>query len=431
MTLCPVLQGGAKPDFIAQYTARFQAPAPSSQQISFPAAGQMYNASLDSAAADSMASISAQNRIRRQQVQAELGSFLACLPYGISLATCDPMDLLVYFQQVYLPQHAGSVLPSGQVVAAPKTVSTILSHLRMIFKELGRGEAWDFPSRTGNPAAAFQLEQWSQGYTKVCLSAGFRTTAAKPMTQDKVQHLLTYLSSAAQERSSRSAMDRAMLIRDGFAFCLLWQTGLRGINASECMLDDFTLPGQQRGSLKAYISSQQPMLMQHPGQIEVHPLRTKTNAENTGRVRVEPAALPILDLWFWLLALLANAISIRQPISQYMVRASKPAVTQGSPSPVFAEQQLCRSGLHNRLKKHLKQISAYQGESMHSFRRGSSQYKLASGQPKSAIKQDMLIKGSDVLELYLAAGRDDSGVKRLRTAAGQALASLPMGAAYR
>ena len=106
----------------------------------------------------------------------------------------------------------------------------------------------------------------------------------------------------------------------------------------------FTLPGQQRGSLKAYISSQQPMLMQHPGQIEVHPLRTKTNAENTGRVRVEPAALPILDLWFWLLALLANAITIRQPISQYMVRASKPAVTQGSPSPVFAGQQLCRSG---------------------------------------------------------------------------------------
>ena len=87
--------------------------------------------------------------------------------------------------------------------------------------------------------------------------------------------------------------------------------------------------------------------------------------------------------------------------------------------------------MHDRLKKYLKQISAYQGESMHSFRRGSSQYKLASGQPKSAIKQDMLIKGSDVLELYLAAGRHDSGVKRLRTAAGQALASLPMGAAYR
>ena len=114
---------------------------------------------------------------------------------------------------------------------------------------------------------------------------------------------------------------------------------------------------QQRGSLKAYISNRQPMLMQHPGQIEVHPLRTKTNAENTGRVRVEPAAPPILDLWFWLLALLANAISIRQPSSQCMVRASKPAVTQGSPSPVFADQQLCRSGLHDRLKKHLKQSS--------------------------------------------------------------------------
>ena len=46
--------------------------------------------------------------------------------------------------------------------------------------------------------------------------------------------------------------------------------------------------------------------------------------------------------------------------------------------------------------------------------------KLITGQSKAAVKQSMLIESSDILEIYLAAGRDGNGIKRLCTAAGQA-----------
>ena len=331
---------------------------------------------------------------------------------------------------VYLPRHAGSVLTSGQVLAGPTTVANILSHLRMIFKELGRGQQWESSGQTGNSAAAHELKQWGQGYTKVCQTSGFRITAAKPMTEAKVKDLLSYLSSAAFKPSNKVAFDRALLARDGFAFCLLWQTGLRGINASDSVLEDFIIPGPGRGSIRAYLCSQQPMQLQHPGTIEVHPLRTKTSAQNTGRVHVEPSDTPVLDLWFWPVAAYTSAFLARQPITQYLVRATEssagsPAIMPDSRGLQFADRQLSRSGLHDRLKKHLTHISAYEGESMHSFRRGSSQFKLITGQSKAAIKQGMLIKSSDILELYLAAGRNNSGIKRLCTAAGQALAAMP------
>ena len=43
--------------------------------------------------------------------------------------------------------------------------------------------------------------------------------------------LLSYMAQQTKHIPSKLLFHRALLTRDGFAFCLLWHTGLRGINA--------------------------------------------------------------------------------------------------------------------------------------------------------------------------------------------------------
>ena len=205
-----------------------------------------------------------------------------------------------------------------------------------------------------------------------------------------------------------------------------------GINAREITLDDFILPGQGRGSVKQYLDShlaqKQLQLVQHPGLIEAHPLRTKTNAQNPHSIPIQRSEHVVLDVWFWLMAVHVYAAMTHQPLQTHMVRASKPvpaappAVAAALlPSSVycFAEQPLSHGGLHGRLKHHLTSIAAYEGESLHSFRRGMAQHQAAASQAHADIMRQMLLQTQQVFEAkYLASGRHNHGVKRARCTAG-------------
>ena len=360
--------------------------------LSSEQAEALFTAGLDAAAIKAMASITPENRQRRTQLAQELSQFLQMLPHQPSLTHCSPEELLVYLEQQYIPRHAGTILANGQLMVAPSTISNVVSHLRMIFKEVGRGQLWHDSGRHGNPACAFQLQQWQQGHAKVSLRAGWRSTGAVELTEPKMLLLLSHLSQQAIQTPSKSVFDRALLIRDGFAFCLLWQTGLRGINAREITLDDFILPGQGRGPIRQYLDSHlvsgQLAGMQHPGPIQVHPLRTKTNAQNPHSISIQPSGYIVLDVWFWLNAIYIYAYMVDQPLQTYMVRASKPTSALSSARTMpsssvyyFAEQPLSRGGLHGRSKHHLMTINAYEGESSHSFRRGMAQHNAAAGEP--------------------------------------------------
>ena len=128
-------------------------------QIGPEAAAFMCDACLDAATEEALASVNEQNRRRRNQLRDDLSSHLASLPYGRTLDNCAPEDLLVYLQMIYIPRHANSLLPNGACIAAPSTIANVVSHLRMLFKELGRGEQWVDHSTVGNPAALHQISQ--------------------------------------------------------------------------------------------------------------------------------------------------------------------------------------------------------------------------------------------------------------------------------
>lgn len=121
----------------------------------------------------------------------------------------------------------------------------------MMFKELGRGDQWDGISRSGNPAASHQVRQWSTGYDHLSNDAGFMTTSAVAIQVQTVHQLLSYLLSKIDPNTA--SMQNAMAARDGFAFCLMWHTGMRSVNARMIRLEDFMLHGQPRGSLQAHL----------------------------------------------------------------------------------------------------------------------------------------------------------------------------------
>lgn len=419
-----MLQAVPIPDYQQIYAVKFMQPiTPTLQPLSPAAAAHLYHCGLDAAANTAMAGINSQNRQRRGQLQQELSQHLHSLPYGTTMANCSPEDLLVFMQAVYIPRHAGTILPDGECIAAPSSIKNTLSHLRMAFKEVGRGNIWDSSATAGNPAASHQLHQWCTGHEKISLTAGFRSTSAVAMRLDTIKQLLGYLLQRLTV-AGLSSYEHALAARDGLAFCLMWQTGMRSVNAREIKLSDFLLPGQARGSLQAHLH--QHGVHSHPGIIQVHPERTKTHLQNPFLISIPLAAEPVLDTYYWLTAVMATACLIEQPITEQLIRSTG---TSGNPrqrsSPCFSEQALSRPGLHSRLVSQLKAIDAYNGESLHSFRRGMAQYLTACGQPAEQTMAQMLLQTKRVLDtVYLPMHRQHNGIKRLRCVPDQATPSM-------
>jgi hypothetical protein len=61
----------------------------------------------------------------------------------VSLATCTPEDIVVFFESHWLREHGSTLLSDGEVHAAPSYLSTSISHLSGMFKVLGRVGAYD------------------------------------------------------------------------------------------------------------------------------------------------------------------------------------------------------------------------------------------------------------------------------------------------
>ena len=388
--------------------------------LSSAEAHALYQTALQAAAVTSRASISTANRKRRDNVISDLEAFLHRLPYQTTLQNCAPEDIIVYLTSDYIPHHAGSLLPDGKTIVAPSTISNILSHLRMSLKELGRGDSWDEKEQSGNPCCAHRVQQWSSGYDKESKDSGFQSTGAKELTEEKMVKLLTYLTAQCLGPSANSSHDRALAARDAFVFCLMWQTGMRSVNACNIRLQDFMLPGQPRGSVAALIFGVQQPSQPLPSKIEVQPARTKTHQSNPFRIAISRHSNPLLDSMHWLKASHILAAQADAPIQDYLVRPALKCCKG------FKDQPLTPQSLAARLKVHLSQIGQYEGESRHSFRRGMAQHRTDQGESQSSVQKIMLLKSAAIMKnRYLPKGRHNSGVKRVRSFAGQATPAMP------
>lgn len=76
------------------------------------------------------------------------------LARGITLQTCAPVDICVYFTSSWLPVHGSLVLDDGEVHAAPSYLENTISHLSTFFKKLGREGEYDCGKQVSGRADA-------------------------------------------------------------------------------------------------------------------------------------------------------------------------------------------------------------------------------------------------------------------------------------
>ena len=100
--------------------------------------------------------------VRRDKAMQELHVWLQQLPASMdkSLLTCSPADILVFMEQFWTKQHAGSTLADGSCIASPAGVNQCLSNLSTGFKLVGRVGDWSLTHLHGNPIMSTEVMQY-------------------------------------------------------------------------------------------------------------------------------------------------------------------------------------------------------------------------------------------------------------------------------
>ena len=227
--------------------------------------------------------------------------------------------------------------------------------------------------------------------------------------ESKVLSMLMHLLSTML--TSESAMQRSLAARDGFAYSLLWATGLRGINAREAHVSDFWLPATSTQPSQPLLPSIHPVWTLAEGStVHFVPRRLKTSlAANSAAVPLTMSQWSALDPLRWLQLLMLHSQAAGSPVQDILVR---PLSRQGKN---FTEAYLQSSSLLSRMRVLFKGLGSDEGGSLHSFRRDFAQRLSSQAISDPVIMQLMLIKTPAVLrERYLPTGRHHSGVKRTR-----------------
>lgn len=368
--------------------------------LGLSAATALYSQSLASAASViSHATVDA-TVARRMALGRELQDWLSRLPppFPRTLMAVRPQELLVFFQSHWVSAHAGSQLEGlPHKVASPQGVSSALSHLSTLFDQLGRRGAYDHASGTGNPCDCSEIRCYKQGYARELWQAGYQERSAVPITLAKVtalaKHLIGQLTAVGPSGPILSPLGHLEASRD---LCLLlysWHSAMRGTEGGRLCLADLHNAARQPLYPSAYTPT-----VAAPLELWVYPTHgTKTNKR--GRNHQDPVHLttlaerplcPITWLWYYM----SSCHRMGHPILHYLFRPLNPAWTG------FKEQAYSCSSFAQMLKARLLQLGLYEGETAHSFRRGTLQSTFAQSGLLAAAQQGR-IKTPQVLARYL------------------------------
>ena len=201
----------------------------------------LYSKGLAAAALIQKKSVKAATVNVRSKAVTELCSWLHTIQAADSktIQNASPEDLLVFFMQHWLPNHAGSLTANDEHIAAPGSLSAVKSHLATELELLGRCGEWDPISLKGNPMHSNQIRNMLKGYSNHATELGYQKKGAVPLSEAEMTQLL---SSMAQRYDGSADHEQLLLLRDGLLFSMLWQTCFRGSNAGAVRLSNFTLP---------------------------------------------------------------------------------------------------------------------------------------------------------------------------------------------
>ena len=311
--------------------------------------------------------VAASTNSSRDRIWQQFITFISCLPqsWDKSAANCTPEDVLVYCTQI--PTQAQ---PNGRM-PAPGTINAILTALSSKFQDLGRSGEWTHEHTNGNPINSHAVRRWKKGYHNERVKAGYSSIGAKEFTVQKISSVMSAMAEQYQNSTSSSST-KLLTARDGFAFSLLWHTGMRGINGCDLRSQDLWWQGpvhtdsSQRVPLLPLIY---PAMQLAAGDIvAVIPQFLKNKSSINKEAIILTATMDVTMCPFqWLHRLCLCADQQQQPITTFVVPK-----TEGH-GHKLCNAPLSRSGLHRRLDSILQQLDMHDGESMHSFRRGAAQ----------------------------------------------------------
>ena len=375
------------------------APAPLNALAPDAAAAQ-YSRSLQSAAEVMTHANEPATNHAREKLGKEFSAWLHVLPpgYATDLQGAGPEDLLVFMDYQWLPRHAGSKLPGFEApVASPQGVACALSHMSTLFKRIGRIGAYNDATGSGNPCESPIILLYKQGYRRKLWEAGYQESSAVPMTEPKLHQLILHLDDLIRGESNQ--MVQLGYARDIVMLLYSWDSSMRGKEGGKLCLPDLHDASQQQ--LFPDPAGYQVSLAQ-PSEIWIRPTHgTKVNKQ--GRNKQDPVRLvagpnPCFCVVSRMWKYLKCCKVAKQPISHYLLRPFT------SNKRGFKEKPYSSSSFGKRVKQLALTLGIYNGETGHSFRRGSLQHTHSVDGVLAAAEQGR-IKTPAILARYLDPGR--------------------------
>ncbi len=156
---------------------------------------------------------------------------------GDSTANATDEDTAAFLAGVWLTRHTGTMLPTGDQVAAPGILANAVSDLAAIFNQHGRNGPWKSSNSTGNPCFSEAVKSLVQGYSKAAFHQGFAESCAVPLTAEQLRAALSHLARRLSQQVEGSTAE-CLLARRGFMATLGWATAMRGASIGGLQLPD-------------------------------------------------------------------------------------------------------------------------------------------------------------------------------------------------
>jgi hypothetical protein len=367
------------------------------------AASAMYAFGLADVAQRSTLSRSDSTQYVRRTVATEFHAHLARLPFslGITLETAQPSDVTVFISQVWVPGHGRTILSDGTVHPSGTAFRSVFPALSYLFHIHGRVGEWSLAHPYNDPCNSQHVWDYRQGVERFLTINAPPPVAAHPFTEKKLAALLTcvdaqYMKLELQHPGTSGGaffcVRKILLCRDALLMVYLFFSYQRGGEGASIRLSDVSLPGGAAplGGLDARLGSVTSVIVpideaDEAPSVRVHPPRLKT-CRGRPRVYIDVKRNPDVHLCF--LHRLGNYQAMRHALG-YTMQCNDvvfPAMDPRQRGSLTAAA-LTSSGLGSRLKDLLVQFGLYEGETVHSWRRGGLQNAAKEGvDPKDSMQ---------------------------------------------
>jgi hypothetical protein len=306
----------------------------------------------------------------------------------VTLLSCEPAHVTDYVDFMKDPG-----------AKAAGTVANYIKSMSGGFNRLGRTGEHSLGAPLGNPCRSQPVRAYVQGVAKQATSRGQSVTAARPLTAAKLCWLAQSLAARAADPDT-SPRDRMLLLRDLVCALYMWLTATRGGDAVRLRCDEFvTAPGNglevmsSAGWAAVEAAGADPAAS--APRLYIWPHQSKTCKQQRPPMQVvlpqpNPQHCFVRALGKYRLACAAAG----HPLELHLMRSERTGAA------------MTAQNLAGRLRGHMQLAGIYEGETLHSYRRGALQDAVHT-QCWTELQAQLLgnIKAPAILQLYLDRNR--------------------------